>query len=182
MSVRQADAFCTFFALALRGAAERCLARTRSVGGPLDSVAFRLIDGSVCALSSPPAFLKSSPAGLANRGRSLNPDIANTPRPKMFQTAKYLAWISFFAIASAPSYFQGAGRRSARPVPSWQSHRACDDPVPSRVLPQICLLRCKRRYRVGGGSYLVNLICTSLGECFAYNFSTRRGSEHTCPS
>ena len=30
--------------------------------------------------------------------------------------------------------------------------------------------------------YLVNLVCPSLGECFAYNFSTTHGSEHTCPS
>ena len=129
--------------------------RTRSVGGTLDIVAFRLIDGSVCALASPPAFLKSSPAGLANQGRSLTPDIANTPRPNMFQTATYLAWISFFAISSAPPYSQGAENRSAKQAPSWQCHRACDDPVPSRVLPQICLLRCKRRYRVGGGSLLL---------------------------
>ena len=102
------------------------------------------------------------------RGRSLNPDIANSPRPNMFQTAKYLAWILFFAIASAPPDFQGAEHRSARPVPSWHCHRACEDAVPSRVLPQFCLL--------------VNLICPSLGECSAYNVPTTHGSEHTCPS
>ena len=28
-------------------------------------------------------------------------------------------------------------------MPSWQCHRACDDPVTYRVLPHFCLLRCK---------------------------------------
>ena len=46
-------------------------------------------------------------------------------------------------------------------MPSWQCHRACDDPVIYRVLPHFCLLQCRRRYGVGGGSLFTGQSCLS---------------------